>query len=110
MIGVDQPIEINQFYDGPGPSTYLFERILFKDILVFGAQGVSDDSPSLDQEAEVQFDCDNHVDGKANCHVRMENVQFSGYGQRKASMSCKGVEGTVSHLSGIDSCLHTRKP
>ena len=106
MKGVDLPIDLNQYYGGSGPSTYLFERIFFADMYIFGAR---DDKrkrlPALSSDADVNFDCDDHFDGKANCHVQMENMLFSGYGKGGATMSCKGVEGTVKNVNGIHTCL-----
>jgi hypothetical protein len=106
MKNVDTPIELNQYYEGSGPSAYLFERILFTDMYIFGARKTRRKRlPALSSEADVNFDCDDHFDGKANCRVQMENIRFSGYGKRGAKMSCKGVEGTVKNINGIHSCL-----
>lgn len=112
MINVGTPIDITQHYEGEGSSTFLFEDILFKDIQVFAGEKLprksSDrlaDLNAEDQAADVEFDCDNHYDGKANCRVEMENLQFSGFGEKGAVMVCKGTVGTATKLKGIHSCL-----
>jgi len=69
MTGVTTPIDITQYYDGTGASTYLFEDIHFKSISVKEAPG-SRQSKSNQVNGEsysVNFDCDTHYDGTANC-------------------------------------------
>jgi hypothetical protein len=113
MRGVETPIDLTQFYDGLGASTMRFENIVFKDIQVYG--GESEDGGSGagggggggggDAGAAVQFDCDDHFDGQANCQVVLDNVQFNGYGKGGAKMTCQGTTGTADQLSGINNCL-----
>lgn len=106
MRGVSQAIDLTQFYDGDGPSTYLFDQIAFTDIVVEagGLLGRANHDDPI-----VAFDCDDHVDGKANCHVAMERVSFKGFGGTAhddgATMECKGTVGTAKDVSGIKNCL-----
>ena len=111
MYNVNQAIDLTQFYDGTGPSTYLFERIVFKDVLVVGGRSAkfpSESGSNSDDDAMVDFDCDNHYDGKANCYVALDNLKFIGFNnneENKITMSCKGVRGTTKKIDGINDCL-----
>ena len=117
MHNVAQAVDVTQFYFGTGPSTFLFDDVLFKDIDVHysgGAAAVAAAAEAAAAAAEkreeedkamVEFDCDDHYDGHANCRVRMENVRFLGWGGGGANMTCKGTTGNVSGLVGINNCL-----
>ena len=114
MRGVGQAVDLTQFYEGDGPSTYLFDQIVFKDITVEAGRRRRPDRAirvgNDDDEPTVAFDCDDHFDGKANCHVAMENVAFVGFDGEKgvggATMQCKGTVGTAKDVRGITSCLN----
>ena len=59
----------------------------------------------------VQFDCDNHYDGRGNCRVVLDDVKFDGFvndseSSSSALMTCKGTIGTAKKLKGINDCLH----
>ena len=115
MYNVNQAIDLTQFYDGTGPSTYLFERIVFKDVLVVGGRSAkfpSESGSNSDDDAMVDFDCDNHYDGKANCYVALDNLKFIGFNnneENKITMSCKGVRGTTKKIDGINDCLKKKE-
>eukprot|EP01065_Artemidia_motanka_P003319 TRINITY_DN11591_c0_g1_i1.p2 TRINITY_DN11591_c0_g1~~TRINITY_DN11591_c0_g1_i1.p2 ORF type:complete len:184 (+),score=49.42 TRINITY_DN11591_c0_g1_i1:963-1514(+) len=101
MAGVQQTIEVNQFYEAhpSDPSSYLFENFTFRNItsVPFGAT----------DKTLVDFNCGTHFDGASNCKgFRLDGVRFTG----AAQMRCHGVEGTAAGLSGIDSCLPASSP
>ena len=114
MHDVNQAIVLTQFYFGDGPSSYLFENIRFQNILVMSSSSSSLSSLSKDDENPmIQFDCDNHYDGKGNCRVILDNVKFDGFvstnGDRfSTKMTCKGTIGTAKNLDGINNCLHSQ--
>ena len=58
MRGIGQAIDLTQFYDGEGPSTYLFDKIVFKDITEAGRSGVV--RPGWRPEMRPVGDCDDH--------------------------------------------------
>jgi len=58
------------------------------------------------------FDCASDLNGKNNCDVSLEGVTFQGLGSvsmgsvsMKTGMTCSGVEGAATALSGINDCL-----
>ena len=102
MINVDQAIELNQFYEGNGPSTYLFENIFYKNILVNNDETKGSDGSSS-SSSMIDFNCDDHYDGKANCRVVLDNINFEG--ETDGKMTCKGTVGSSKQLKGINDCL-----
>ena len=100
MQDVETDIELNQFYSAPKkppPSTMFFDNITFRDIKAYksGSDGLVQD------EVDVNFNCDDHYNGKGNCLVFMEDLTFSG----GATMYCKGVSGVSHGVEGIDNCV-----
>ena len=57
----------------------------------------------------MNFDCDTKYNGENNCDVVLEDVKFVGLSAtgKKDGMVCKGVKGTATGLTGLDSCLKT---
>ena len=121
MHDVDQAIVLTQFYFGDGPSTYLFEDIRFQNILVtsssssslFKSKDCNNGKGNKDDCNMIQFDCDNHYDGKGNCRVILDNVKFDGFVSTNGDgfstkMTCKGTIGTAKNLDGINNCLHSQ--
>lgn len=106
MYDVGQAISISQHYHGDGHSTFFIERILFKNIQVV-SEVSSVKFESSGDDAMVEFDCDNHYDGKANCHVQLESLLFAAGSIKRsgAKMTCKGTVGTAKNLKGINDCL-----
>merc|ERR1711934_932109 len=100
MHDVGQDIDLDQFYCAPKkppPSTMFFDNITFRDIKAYksGRDGITHD------EVDVNFNCDDHYNGKGNCLVFMDDLTFSG----GAEMSCKGVSGVSHDVKGIDNCV-----
>jgi len=91
MYDVGQAIVLTQFYEGTGPSTYLFE-VAFEHISVSRGRG----------EDAIDFDCDDHVNNVANCEVTLKDIRFF---NSDAGMQCKGVRGNASGIWGIECCL-----
>ena len=119
MDEVEQAIDLTQHYDGEGHSTYAFVDIAFRRFRVYGGGGDSAAAARKDYDdgsghaassqqgppTVVVFDCDDSLQGGANCEVEMEDLEFTGYGKDGARMSCAGVRGDAKELSGITSCL-----
>ena len=55
----------------------------------------------------ASFDCASDLNGKNNCDVSLEGVTFQGLGSvsMKTGMTCSGVKGAATALSGINDCL-----
>ena len=104
MRDVLQTIQVNQYYFGTGPSSYLFENITFRNITAVGA-GAGDSGIGSDGGPThvVNFDCDTGFDGKANCHnFLLDEVQHV---DPQGDMYCHGAWGQTRNSSGLDSCL-----
>ena len=95
---VQQAITLNQFYHAEGPSDYVFDDIVYRDILV------SLNAPLYEGPA-VELSC-SESRGKANCDVTMQDVRF--VGAERADIACKGTVGVaqgVEGLHGVEDCL-----
>jgi hypothetical protein len=109
LHNVATAIQLNQFYfakPGDPPATMRFERIHFKNITSYGG-GAGSAGSGGDTHAVVNLDCDTKYNGKNNCDVTFAHVSFHGLSphQQKIGMVCKGVRGTTTDLTGLDSCL-----
>lgn len=99
MHDVRTEITLNQFYFAPKhppPSTMYFDNITFRDIEV-----THSDARGESETVDVDFNCDTHYNGRANCLVTMEDLRFA----KGARMSCEGVTGFVRNVDGISNCV-----
>jgi len=107
MYDVQTAIDLTQFYGTKSKqkSTFVFDQIYYDNIKSYR----SDPSGSRRRKklsgtakSDVIFDCDTGSNGKNNCDVVMNDVEFV---NSAATMQCVGVRGTSDGVSGITNCL-----